>query len=172
MRFRFCFDFCSISFRFFFSFFSRCFPCFVVFFFCGLVLYLVRASTRFVRTSTRLRVHLLLLKSQKRTQLLELACCRRASIASTAQHSTAQHSTAQPYTKQHSTFVPIRARQRKKPDRVGASMSSSIYTSTARSYSFFFRGPFFTRITRGSYVPAHVYFCTWFCSNHKSAPSS
>ena len=63
---------------------------------------------------------LLLLRSQKKhtdPTREKLAGCRPASTS--AGHSTAQRN--QPCTKQRSTYVPIRARQRKQADRVGKS---------------------------------------------------
>ena len=52
------------------------------------------------------------------------AYCRRPSTASTAQR-------IQPCTKQHSKYVPIRARQRKQADRVGSSQHVEVCVQLA-----------------------------------------
>ena len=78
--------------------------------------------------------NLLLLKSQKSppsSQSQHVVVEKLSYHCRTAQHSTAQRN--QPCTKQRSTYVPVRVRQRKQPDRGGESSSicGSLFSNPA-----------------------------------------
>ena len=142
--FRFCFDFCFtiIMITGFVRFSFRCF-------FKGISLhvYCIRGSYNVIFGPASAQI------TKKHTQLLEQACYRWASTASTAQRK-------QLCTKQQNACQPIRVWQRKQADRVSESQHVVDNLQLRFFLQFFLWAFFFSTYDIGSFV--HAYFWTCF----------